>query len=608
MAELQTSSHTPRHSRACRSCSSSKAKCVKGTETGCERCTRMSLECIPQPPRKRREVKEPRVGLLERRLDDLVCLLSQAQNTQLSISTSQQYTSANAPLMNDGAPIQNVLRQQTTARRVLPTPPLSQGASPVVVPPRASRYEPLLDLHLQEEEQQSRLDTFRREMTQYFPFIEISTSISPPTLYSEKPFLFTAIMLAASTRKIPYLQKYGRRLLEYLSLRVVVNGEKSLDLLQGTLVYISWCNYQHRSNAQISYLIQLAIAMVGELGLNRPQQVLSAKETYISQATKARFCITEPASTRPPEASETEMMRSYLGCYYLSSIISSYSQKIHAMPFTDYTEKCCSTLLGNHEISTDVLLGQLVRLESVSLRICNSLYSPDMAQPFTLNTPVMLLIHSLEKELQAKKQSFPLKLQDNHYLTLQYHFTEISLYSIVVKELTTSPHEPHNQSRITLLSSLLTSLQSYFNTLFQILPSTYLHLPFPAWTSLATSLLALSKLVLFEHPGWDADYARTLISMPSLFEQMSQNFQAAGMQNGGTEEDNTFLQFARMMKWAKRNFEDKVGDQVGRIDLGAEDHEPGDQYMCDSGLVVDDGFWQEWMGDWGVHQFSTAFA
>jgi hypothetical protein len=73
-----------------------------------------------------------------------------------------------------------------------------------------------------------------------FPFVVVQKHLSLDVLRREKPFLLLGI-LAMATQTDPKLQdRLEAELREILSCRVIFNGEKSLDLLQGLLVYMNW--------------------------------------------------------------------------------------------------------------------------------------------------------------------------------------------------------------------------------------------------------------------------------------------------------------------------------------------------------------------------------
>lgn len=79
-----------------------------------------------------------------------------------------------------------------------------------------------------------------RDMSWYFPFVVLPQHCSAQTLAQERPFLFLAAITCASSRH-PLLQKaLNKEFKDILSRNVIADGERSLDLLQGLLVYLAW--------------------------------------------------------------------------------------------------------------------------------------------------------------------------------------------------------------------------------------------------------------------------------------------------------------------------------------------------------------------------------
>lgn len=182
-----------------------------------------------------------RVGQLEQKLDSIVSFLSQSQ-PPLPPLTQQ------LPLLplTQSLPSVSIAKfppdhslPAPAAPPLLPSPPKSYGGSPSSTPSGFSGSSALLDFNLSPIEEESRLDLFR-QITQYFPFVVIPPSTSAHILRREKPFLFAAIMLAASNGSSSYKKCIGRKLMEYLSVHLILNGERSFDLLLGTLVFTTW--------------------------------------------------------------------------------------------------------------------------------------------------------------------------------------------------------------------------------------------------------------------------------------------------------------------------------------------------------------------------------
>ena len=88
------------------------------------------------------------------------------------------------------------------------------------------------------EEAEIYLDKFRGCLRN-FPFMHIPHNQSAESLRLEKPFLFKCIM-GISTMSIRQLQKIRDDIRKEAAQRVVVEHERSLDLLLGFICYVAW--------------------------------------------------------------------------------------------------------------------------------------------------------------------------------------------------------------------------------------------------------------------------------------------------------------------------------------------------------------------------------
>lgn len=83
------------------------------------------------------------------------------------------------------------------------------------------------------------LDRFRG-MVSYFPFVRLSDTWTAASMAEDRPFLLLAVVAAASSKYCHLQYALIRRFKESLSQRVIIAGEKDLDLLQGLLVHLAW--------------------------------------------------------------------------------------------------------------------------------------------------------------------------------------------------------------------------------------------------------------------------------------------------------------------------------------------------------------------------------
>jgi hypothetical protein len=95
------------------------------------------------------------------------------------------------------------------------------------------------ELDLGSEDPDELLAIFRNEMSPSFPFITMTEFTRAEDLRRDRPSLYTAIM-AVTTRNTPQADALGKAFLKQLAERMVVNGERNMDLLLGCLTYAAW--------------------------------------------------------------------------------------------------------------------------------------------------------------------------------------------------------------------------------------------------------------------------------------------------------------------------------------------------------------------------------
>lgn len=86
------------------------------------------------------------------------------------------------------------------------------------------------------------LNLYRNEHIPYFPFVLVP-HISASKFQKDRPFLFKTIAVAAGYQFGPCpkpFADFAKDIFRELSERVLIKGEKNLDLLQGLLVTIAW--------------------------------------------------------------------------------------------------------------------------------------------------------------------------------------------------------------------------------------------------------------------------------------------------------------------------------------------------------------------------------
>ena len=235
------------YGRSCINCSRSKTKCiVRPRSDVCERCCRLKKDCQPMATSRKRTMKKPpssKTAQLEEKIDDLVSILrasqqasqpsSQTSSTPESTPSQRAFPSRLDSLAAAATSTTPQTRPQPTPASHFPVPiiSISKDACDLLMKPSEADFPT-------PEEAEAYLDKFRGWLRN-FPFMHIPHNQSAESLRLEKPFLFKCIM-GISTMSIRQLHKIRDDLRKEAAQRVVVEHERSLDLLLGLICYVAW--------------------------------------------------------------------------------------------------------------------------------------------------------------------------------------------------------------------------------------------------------------------------------------------------------------------------------------------------------------------------------
>jgi hypothetical protein len=176
---------------------------------------------------------------LEQKLDGVVALLTAASQRppkqDETPSPVSYFANSSTDRSNNGTPY-----------------PVENRSKPVEIPssfighlyipsdPSPSLQDAFQGYSFAVEEAEALLAAFKTEMVSNFPFVIIPPEMTAQRLHNEKPFLFMNIMAAASYRDMTRQRHLGEDVMKYICDHVVLRGEKSLELLQGILIFLSW--------------------------------------------------------------------------------------------------------------------------------------------------------------------------------------------------------------------------------------------------------------------------------------------------------------------------------------------------------------------------------
>ncbi|KAF1946907.1 hypothetical protein EJ02DRAFT_199576 [Clathrospora elynae] len=488
---------------ACERCRKHKVRCVPSdTASICQRCQKAKVECVEHIAR-RRPAKARSDGQTPNRMRDFDKKLDKLSTIIATMAPSPVQSSL--PLVATILPSQPAeIFQQTPA----PTLPAAKPASMA-----SASWTPILSAHGSQHENslpfwesmddtlsclgrldpiirsislvhmQMLLDTYR-SMVEFFPFVPLSKDCRCQDLFQSRPTLMLAVLTVSSHDSALLQPKLSREFRKVVMVRIM-KGEKSLDLLQGLLVFIAWHHhYMDVQAVSVPMLLQLCLGIAGDLGLDS-----------ISRNMRNPLQMEDPR--------EREAKRAYLGCYYLASNIGLMEpSKARPMSHSRTLRNYASELASAGENKSDAVLPDL-------MEICQ--FMEDVDETLRTQAEQALVARTQVKRLSDKWENIRLtsKVQANDFGTLQWLqlAARIQLYrtaaSIELADLDTTLWASgfHLSLRVTLVQTI----EQFLDNSTKLSTSQYKFVSLIDWLNLVSTNTTLSKLVLYTPPlsGWD---------------------------------------------------------------------------------------------------------
>lgn len=224
----------------------------------------------------------------------------------------------------------------------------------------------------------------------------------------EKPILLLAVLLTASSRDPEFQLEAARLFRQVLAERAIVQGQCTLELLQGLLTYLNWYHLRFNVRTQRFYqFMQLAGGMSEDLNLPRRFTRLidaaQASQTVIEEARAFLLCyyltiISDLGFERPTSMYCTEALRN------AAQVVqhSASSEHDHEIP------ALIELLLAFSRRRLMVLAGQNTDAEHYNMELQKwnqrCLDNPQ-AHPSLLTTSLFIMAHTL---LKSRDRTSPL--------------------------------------------------------------------------------------------------------------------------------------------------------------------------------------------------------
>ncbi|KAB8261634.1 hypothetical protein BDV32DRAFT_148280 [Aspergillus pseudonomiae] len=561
---------------SCANCAQSKRKCIVRAAGGpCQRCYQTNKDCKPAKTVRRRGVAKKsaatsQASRLEEKIDSLVSLMKAGGQTGAAVSqvissaeaasklgTNQEKYSA--PASDDGSRWNGPDGDQTNAS----TPATTDS----VCSPGIS--------DLSSHESEECLNHFRTFKLQYFPFVHIPFDKSAGELRRERPFLWLCIM-AISTKSTARQHELGLKIRQIVAQEMVVQSDKSIDLLLGLLTFIGWASYQfHQFHPKpfLSVFTHLATSLVFDLGLNKPVQV-----------TPSTFNLHQSPKHSTPRTMEER--RAALGCYLITSIISSFFQRIETFRWTTHLDESLQILDEQKQCVNDEILVQLVRMRLiVEKNRTRQVSLHDASEGTGLADDEAALFSNVKAEI--------FKSSPNDVILLHLYSNELE---IAASSLSLTPCDV-NASRQDHLFHALTSINSWFNILLMIPPAGYVSFSFAIFSQVSRCLLALYRLATLDAPNWDKNLvqqtANPLSILNRLVNALEQVPAVVGIDNSNYPNGDLFSRSAQILRSLRPEWESKLGSD-DMVPVEPSTHDLNGIQMPDASFFGDDSLYDSW--------------
>lgn len=393
-------------------------------------------------------------------------------------------------------------------------------------------------------------------MGAHFPFITLTND--SVAMRKERPFTYVACVMTAAHRDPTFQYRISRDILRYLGEHMLLAGEKSLDILQGLLIMVTWYHVYTHSNPQLMNIVHLAKALLVDLGLNRPP---GAGLFRIGSSNDGMKLMHGPQLDLHKHSLEER--RACLGVYHVSFTISACFRRLDSMCWTDHMEECCQALQNATENASDAYIVALVRLDHLADR-----YTTIDGGHQTLNMPIQTYVKLFSEELEAFKQSLPPQLQTDGLMNSHIQSARLFLF-----ERVTNSADNLSTPKVEALHACLAGVLEYFEFFMSQAIEEIPRLPFLFWSTIAQALDLFAKLSFIEVENWDLEYVRNNPGFMSIADQIIQKcneVQLAEEANHPGQPNGRFRRFSSRVDHFKRWYRSRLDLDVRARSEGLE--------------------------------------
>ncbi|CAK7214026.1 hypothetical protein SCUCBS95973_002003 [Sporothrix curviconia] len=412
------------------------------------------------------------------------------------------------------------------------TGPTSAAASPTPTGPGAAQdsasagpapnaHEVLIDsvFKMEEREADEILRFYRDAFSKFNPYMEpTSPDTKVADLQTQKPLVWLGIVFATCYHDFERQNRLGRAIIWYITDKVFLSNDKSLQLLQGLLIFVNWFISQNFVLPQFTNLIHITMAVITDLGLNKLEfsktSSRSPLDRYVSKTMHG------PSLVAPDEGHTLDERRALAGGFVLSHAMSDGIVMVTPLHYTlqledtcrlfeaTYAEKLAASAPITTVVAADYQLAITVRLFYLISRVLQVQREADLRGGGFL-IPVRTHIEGFSGELSQIWDGLSQEMRSDFGVQLIYYTTKIYVFELSLSAKTTpmKVHStPSRESDDGSSSSLHESdmpiqcylaVKAFFDVYLTLPVSLYHQFPVTMITQLVHADITLAKLTAY---------------------------------------------------------------------------------------------------------------
>ncbi|KAG8415403.1 hypothetical protein J3458_009253 [Metarhizium acridum] len=500
---------------ACEACRATKIRCQPSDQPGvCKKCLESKRECISRTtPRPRRPRKH--ASPQDQRLHQAQAAPPGPSSTfsiDFSVSTGSEVDD-NFETLRD---THHVVIDRLFPEDDEEMSPFPDSVSSFQTPKSSSaQSHSIHDFHTKPSfnvaSAESLLTSFRSMLT-YFPFITLPEDIPIRQMAAAKPFVLLSILSSTSGSKtLQGHTLYDEEFRKVLGLKFVAGGERSLELLQGLLIYCAWYPFHLRpKNKQAFQYMRMAADMVHDLELDQEQPDLNMW-----------------SDTPNLTDEQLDRIRVYVGYFYVvSSFLATWKRsKGIDIPYTSWTARCCEMLEKHGKTQGDLVLAAQTRVSRIlcqATKTLNGKYDQ-------VDEDRCIMVAGFKFELAQIESSLAFPLNMSVSLKIQILFIKVFLDSgTLLRFPRPPPSESYKLEPSPLANAKLHdcvySTAAFYQELMSLEDAAFSCFTIVDWSRpiLATILGIRLSFRIPECPDWDSEWARSQLKLDDFLARMSQ--------------------------------------------------------------------------------------